>query len=184
MKNIMTIARGVNVMGLALELQRQPQLWNANRARTADKGSPHHQVDDIWVRYGAGEEGYGGKPHESVWLGAADLLPSAKQHARAIMNLVGGDALGGVLITRIPPGRSVLPHSDQGWHALHYDKFALQVAAHPQQAFCYDEGQHVTGAGDVFWFHNQESHWVLNDSPVDRITMIVCIKLDKPFGGV
>jgi quercetin dioxygenase-like cupin family protein len=100
------------------------------------------------------------------------------------MNLVRGDSLGGVLITRIPPGKQVYPHIDGGWHAKTYDKFALQIAAHPQQAFCYEDGQYVTAAGDLFWFHNQESHWVLNESPCDRITMIVCVKLDKPFGGL
>jgi quercetin dioxygenase-like cupin family protein len=184
MKNILTIARGLNVIPLLLELQRQPQLWNQNRTRTENPTSPHREVDDIWVRYGAGDSGYEGQPHTSVWLEAADLLPQAKADARAILNLVRGDALGGILITRIPPGRSVKPHADLGWHALEYDKFALQVAAHPQQAFCYEEGQHITAPGDLYWFHNQEKHWVINESPVERITMIVCVKLDKPFGGV
>lgn len=182
MKNILTINRGINVIPLQLELQRQPQLWNQNRARTENPTSPHREVDDIWPRYQAGKD-LTDNSHESVWLPPSDLLPEVKTHARAVMSLVRGDALGGILITKIPPGRRVYPHIDTGWHAHSYDKFALQIAAHPQQAFCYEEGQHVTNTGDLFWFNNQAEHWVINDSPCDRITMIICVKLDKPFNG-
>ena len=182
MKNILTIARGLNVIPLQLDLQRQPQLWNQNTARTESPASPHREADDIWARYGEGEALIE-DAHQSLWLSAADLIPEIKTHARAVLSLVKGDALGGVLITRIPPGRRVYPHVDGGWHAGSYDKFALQIAAHPQQAFCYEDGQHITATGDLFWFHNQAEHWVTNDSPCDRITMIVCVKLDKPFNG-
>lgn len=182
MKNILTINRGINVIPLQLELQRQPQLWNQNRARTQNPTSPHREVDDIWARYGEGEQ-LTDEAHQSVWLPASDMIPEVKSHARAVMGLVRGDSLGGVLITRIPPGRQVYPHVDSGWHARAYDKFALQVSAHPQQSFCYEDGQHVTATGDLFWFHNQASHWVINNSPCDRITVIICVKLEKPFGG-
>lgn len=181
MQNLLPISKGINVTALALQLRRNPALWNLNPGRTAHPNSPHREVDDIWVRYGDDYTKDG--QHESVWLDAATHLPDAKFHARAIMSLVGGDALGGVLITRIPPGKQVYPHIDQGWHAKYYDKFALQIAGHPQQAFCYEDGSHVSATGDLFWFHNQASHWVTNDSPCERITMIVCVKLDKPFGG-
>lgn len=183
MKNILTVARNINIMPLLLQLYRNPQLWNQRTERTEREDSPHHQVDDIWVRYGGGSYEESQQAHESVWLDPACVLTEAKSHARAIMGLVGGDALGGILITRIPPGGNVLPHKDFGWHAETYDKFALQVASHQQQAFCYEDGQHVTAPGDLYWFNNQAEHWVINDSPVERITMIVCVKMEKPFGG-
>ena len=183
MDNILTLARGINVMGLQLQLKRNPQLWNTRKERTQNPTSPHREVDDIWVRYGGGSYEESKKPHESVWLEAADCLSEAKTHARAIMNLVHGDALGGILITRIPPGGKVYPHCDHGWHAETYDKFALQISSHQQQAFCYADGEHVTLQGDLYWFQNQQEHWVYNDSPIERITMIVCVKLDRPFGG-
>ena len=182
MKNILTIARGINVLPLALSLARNPQLWNTRKERTQQETSPHREIDDIWVRY-AKDWQTGETSHESVWLEAADCLPEVKDHARAIMGLVKGDAIGGILITRIPPGGKVHPHIDNGWHALQYDKFALQIDAHQQQAFCFENAQHVTMPGDLYWFNNQQTHWVTNDSPCERITLIVCIKLDKPFGG-
>lgn len=183
MQNILTLRRGIDTTQLQLELWRNPQLWNQRRERTQNQDSPHREVSDIWVRYGDGSYEDSKQAHESVWLEAGEVLPAAKTHARAIMGLVGGDALGGILITRIPPGGKVYPHTDFGWHAQQYDKFALQIASHQQQAFCFADGQHVTAPGDLYWFYNQAEHWVLNDSPVERITMIVCVKLDKPFGG-
>jgi len=180
MENILTIARGINVMGLQLQLKRQPQLWGQRTDRTAHDNSPHREASDIWARY---TRTLDDSDREIVWLPPSDLLPDVKNHARSILNLVHGDALGGVLLTRIPPGCRVHPHSDRGWHAEGYEKFALQVASHQQQSFCYADGEHITAPGDLFWFHNQAEHWVINDSPVERITMIVCVKLDTPFRG-
>jgi len=183
MKNILTIASGINVIPLQFELQRQPQLWNTRKERTEHPESPHREVSDIWLRYTSGEFKESHNPHESVWLDAADLLPEVKKHSRAVMGLVQGDALGGILITRIPPGGQVYPHTDGGWNAETFDKFALQISGHQQQSFCYEDGEHIAAPGDLYWFNNQQSHWVINDSPIDRITLIVCVKLDKPYGG-
>ena len=183
MKHLLPIRRGIDTMQTQLELRRNPQLWDKHPERTEDNSSPHREVEDIWVRF-AGSYAEGGAPHFSLWYDSADTLPSVKRHARDILHLVGGDALGGVLITRIPAGKQVYPHIDKGWHAEYYDKFLLVLEGHQQQLFCFEDGQHSSPTGDLFWFHNQQSHWVLNESPVDRISLIVCVKMDKPFGGV
>jgi quercetin dioxygenase-like cupin family protein len=95
------------------------------------------------------------------------------------MQFVEGDKLGAILVTRVRAGQSVKPHSDPGWHARHYQKFAIQVQSAPGQAFCFEGEQLVSKPGDVYWFDNQHTHWVVNDSDHDRITAIVCIKTDK-----
>lgn len=181
MEHLLPVSRGINILPLSLGLRRNSGLWNQNTARTQDPTSPHREVSDIWARF-AGND-YTTEAHESIWMPAATLIPEIKLHARAIMGLVGGDALGGVLITRIPPGCQVYPHVDEGWHAKQYDKFALQIASHPQQAFCFEDGGHISEPGDLYWFDNSHKHWVTNASPVERITMIVCVKLDKTFGA-
>jgi hypothetical protein len=95
------------------------------------------------------------------------------------MYLVKGERLGGILITRIPPGGICKPHHDRGtWHASYYDKYALQLESHPFQAFHFDEGSYSAMPGELYWFNNQEVHWVTNESPIDRITLIFCIKVD------
>lgn len=177
-KSIMRIGAGVNTMPLALALRKNPQLWNQNTDRTAPPRSPHKAVDDIWVRYAKSYKA-GQREHDSVWLPPYRVLPMVRDHVFGMMAMVNGERLGGVLITRIPAGHTVQPHQDHGWHAEYYDKIALQVEAHPQQSFNYEDGGLITAPGDIYWFNNQETHWVVNDSPVDRITMIVCIKTDR-----
>lgn len=178
--HITKLADGLNVGPLLWALQANPQLWNANTSRTADPASPHYGLDDIWARYAAPGEDPGG-PHESVWYEAADLLP-IRELVYPLMSFVNGDRLGGVLITRIPAGRECRPHSDPGWHARFYEKFAIQVQSAPGQAFCFDNERLETKPGDLYWFDNSATHWVENPTPHDRITAIVCIRPDRKVG--
>ena len=87
--------------------------------------------------------------------------------------------LGGVLITRIPAGKECKPHSDPGWHARRYQKFGVQITSAPGQKFCFEDAELETKPGDIFWFDNEYTHWVTNPTPYERITMIVCIRIDK-----
>lgn len=52
MRNFQQLARGLNVNSLLHEITRQSDLWDQNTLRTACPGSPHSQVNDIWLRMG------------------------------------------------------------------------------------------------------------------------------------
>ena len=167
------IASGINVQPLVWALQANPQLWNEKTTRTQDPTSPHHGLDDIWVRYAA--DGVdGSQPHDSVWHECADVL-GIKPMVMQLFNAVGGTRLGGVLITRIPAGKECKPHKDPGWHARFYEKYAIQVASAPGQRFCFNDVSFESKPGDVYWFDNAYEHWVPNPTAYDRITLIVCI---------
>jgi len=173
-QHIKLIRSGAPVAALHWALLEHPELWDQNTARTANPASPHHGLSDIWARYAApGVDGQ--KPHQSVWYPCADVLP-LRELVEPLVRGVGGLELGGVLITRIPPGARCRPHTDPGWHARHYEKFAVQIASAPGQAFHFEDGHLVTKPGDVFWFDNAHTHWVTNDSNYERITLIVCIR--------
>lgn len=172
--NIKLLAEGVNVAPMLWALQSHPELWDTHKTRTEDPTSPHHGLSDIWARYAAeGEDPTG--PHESVWYPCADLLP-VRQLVYPLMSEFGGTRLGGVLITKIPAGKECKPHTDPGWHARYYEKFAIQIQSAPGQAFCFDGESLETRPGDVFWFDNAYTHWVTNPTPYDRITLIACIQ--------
>lgn len=174
---IKLIAEGWDISDMVAALRDYPDLWNRNSLRTTAPTSPHHGTSDIWARFAADVQ-QGGDPHLSVWWPAADVLP-IRRMAREVMALVGGEQLGGVLITRIPPGGMVLPHADPGWHARYYDKVAVQIAAAPGQVFCF-EGQTLEAEpGDGYWFDNSEVHWVTNPTERERITAIFCVRLDR-----
>jgi len=172
---IKKIVDGVNVTALHWALMANPHLWNEHRGRTEHPDSPHHGVDDIWARYAAPEVVDKQQPHESVWYPSANILP-VRELVMPLMSYVGGERLGGVLITRIPPGKQVLPHTDPGWHARYYEKFAIQIASAPGQEFCFHGEQLEPRPGDIYWFDNSQEHWVTNPTHYERITMICAIK--------
>lgn len=92
------------------------------------------------------------------------------------MAIVGGDRLGMVLITRIPPRGRVEPHIDSGWHAGYYAKYAVQIKGNAGQAFHFDGESLSPEPGDLYTFDNSKLHWVTNDSDEERITCIICIR--------
>ncbi len=176
------LTSGVEVSRLLWALQANPHLWNQHQARTQDPASPHHEVHDIWVRYAALAEAGKPGPHESVWYPESQPI---QQAVRAIvyplMHLVQANRLGGILITKIPAGKMCKPHRDDGWHARYYRKFAVQVQSAPGQLFHVEEQSLEPAPGDVYEFQNHFEHWVTNDTPHDRVTMIVCLQTDIEY---
>ena len=183
MNNVLSLGQ-VDHLPALLQIKQNPQLWDLYKNRTERYDSPHNGISDIWVRYRDYKDFNGSwaefnEEHDPVWYDAAERLPAVKDLAFQIMNRVRGERLGGILITRIPPTGYVAPHVDVSWHAAYYDKYAIQLEGHPQQAFCFEEGEYSAQPGEVYWFNNQVTHWVRNDSPVDRITLIICIRTDR-----
>lgn len=174
-EHIRLIAQGMNVAPIYWALQSHPELWNQHTARTDDPTSPHYGLDDIWPRYGDPERAKDGQPHDAYWYPSADIL-GIKPMCLDLMRAVEAVELGGILITRIPPGKEVKPHIDPGWHAQRYEKYAIQITSSPGQSFCFEDGQLETKPGDVYWFDNSFSHWVTNPTPYERVTMIVCVR--------
>jgi hypothetical protein len=180
--SIQHIASGFDVTPLIRQLEDNQELWNAHTLRTNRYGTPHSDVSDIWVRFNAWENFDGDavkftmEPHESIWYPCIAKIPAAWSLARKVMRFVGGKKLGGVLITKIPPGSEVKPHVDSGWHAEYYDKYAVQIKGNKDQAFCFDDAELRPESGSLYTFDNSLRHWVTNDSEEDRITMIICIR--------
>ena len=175
MKRLFLTEHRCDVAPLHQALLDHPELWDQYTSRTADPRSPHHGLSDIWARYAPLEIAHLPGQHESVWYPVADILP-VRQLVEPLFEAVGGKRLGGVLITKIPAGAECKPHADHGWHARFYEKFAVQVASSPGQAFRFDGESLETKPGDVFWFDNAYTHWVTNPTPFDRITLIACIR--------
>lgn len=172
---IKLIASGINVQPLYWALLKNPQVWNRHPGRTENPQSPHYGLDDIWVRFGGEEHFKNQQPHFPHWYPEADVL-GVKPLLRDLLRNVDGDILGGVLITRIPAGATCKPHVDMGWHALQYEKYAIQIASAPGQKFCFEGQELETAPGDLFWFNNQHLHWVENPTNYERVTLIACIK--------
>lgn len=158
-------------------------LWDEYPQRRIAPNSPHAEMTDIWVRYKNPEEciktgdwSAFAEEHESEWL---KEIPGIKEMCDKLMSFLDGERLGGVLITKLPPGGKIQPHTDAGWHASYYDKYFIPIKNDKGAKFCFDNGEINPEEGDVWAFRNDVTHWVENNSDSDRVAMIVCIKQDK-----
>ncbi len=182
MQNFLKIADGLNVLPLQLALIRQPELFGRDNER-ATGYSPHSGMSDIWVRYNDKKNLVEGKnfsdEHDSVWYPAYTCLPEIRPIIFWLMARVEGERLGGVLITKLPPSGRIEPHIDTGWHAEYYDKYFIPIQNDPGAIFGFEDGDIKPNIGDVYWFRNDNQHWVENNSQRDRIALIVCIRSHK-----
>lgn len=179
--SIALVGGGFHVEPLIEQIDANPDVWNRHRVRTELYGTPHNAVSDIWVRYNPWENFRGdlqafNQPHVSEWYPVLAQIPAVKPLVGEVYRKVGGRQLGGVLITRIPPGGRVEPHIDGGWHAGYYEKFAIQLRGDERQAFCFEDASLSALPGDLYTFDNSRLHWVTNDSDAERMTLIICIR--------
>lgn len=170
----------IPVVDLYWQLQKHPEFWNENTARTSSENSPHYRLDDIWARY-AEDLSQAQVPHKAKWYPVAETIPHIRKYAEFLQEVFQYEHLGGVLITRIPPGGECKGHIDYGWHAEHYDKFALQITSAPGQYFWVEDKKLITMPGDVYTFDNSKMHGVINHSCYERITMIICMSNVDPL---
>lgn len=177
-----------SIDGVQAEIAANDHLFGEYPMRAESPNSPHTEMKDIWVRYGdiarmmkTGDFSGIADEHDSIWL---KDLPEVKKACFEVMRMVDGERLGGVLITKLPPGGKIAPHTDSGWHAAYYDKFYVPIENKKGAVFGFESGEIDGVAGDVWQFDNSRLHWVDNGSDSDRIAMVICIKQGKyPAGG-
>lgn len=176
MRNFLKVAEGVDVIPLLLELQRQPDLWDMHKDRKDYSESPHKTTSDIWVRHAESAEAFKG-PHFAKWYPAYTALPSVRKIIFDSMARVQASHLGGILITRIQPESSVLPHTDKGWHPEFYNcKLYVVLETNPKCWFRVEEEVAVMKQGDVWKVDNTKEHEVVNDGDTERMTLIICMR--------
>jgi len=182
MKAFNKIASGLNIKPALNELYENYHLFGENNARK-DAGPVHAEMDDIWFRYGdtsemakTGDYSKIADEHDSIWLQG---LPECRKLCFDVMAMVDGERLGGILITKLPIGGKIQPHTDAGWHAEYYDKYYIPIQNADGAIFGFECGNIEPNEGDVWAFDNSYLHWVENNSNEERIAMIICIKQSK-----
>jgi hypothetical protein len=116
-------------------------------------------------------------PHHPVWYPEAYRVPAVFDIARQCMYDVRGEHLGGCLIVRVPPGKSVGTHVDTAWHAtFHSTKVLIQINGAKGQHFYHDNEYIEALTGDRYIFNNQIPHGVINHSTEDWVGMVCSIK--------
>lgn len=180
MKNFQLMTQGLPIVPLMNQIVRNKQLWNQNDLRSKFPGSPHKEVDDIWLRFQSISEASSvaavADDHESVNYPAFFELSEAQDLIFNLMRVVKGERLGRVLVTKLAPGKSIAPHVDGGAHASYYERFHIVLAGLPGSIFrCGGETVQMN-TGEVWWFDNGVEHEVINNSADDRIHLVVDVR--------
>lgn len=181
MSNFTLVASDIDVAPLLAEMDQRPELWDARSGRRSGQ-SPHRETSDLWFRYAdpalvrtLDQQ----KPHVSVWYSEVDLLPSVHGIVAAVRTALGGELeLGGILATRIGPGKQVYEHHDRGtFHAHHYDmKVWVVLRGNDQCVNTVEDEEMVWKSGCAYSHDNLLRHSVRNEGTTERIVLILCFK--------
>lgn len=184
MNNFLKIAEGLDVTAVAASIALHPELWNKYGQRKGYDGTPHLAMSDIWVRFNdpknleLGYEKFTAE-HDPVWYPAIHDLAPIRPLVFSLMAKVQATRLGGVLITKIPPGGKILPHADKGWHPEHYNfKVYVPIQSNPGCMNRVGDERVSMQVGEAWYFNNLLEHEVANDGDDDRITLIVCMRVE------
>jgi Aspartyl/Asparaginyl beta-hydroxylase len=180
MKNFYCLGRGVNIVPLALEIQRQPDLWREDTYLRDYPQGPFRDVETIFLRFPPASvtelERSQKDPHECVWMDGWLKLPAARLLVFTLMRQVDGERLGRIMLNKIRPGGRIFPHADTPVHAEYWDRFHYVVGAFPGCLFRCGEEQVEMRTGDCWWFQNAIEHEVVNNSAEDRTHLIIDIR--------
>lgn len=166
-----------DVQDAVAQLDAHPELWDRYRLRT--QHDTFAGTSDIWLRYCDPKDlANCYKPHLPVFYEAWTMLTALHPIVYYLMMQEKAVQLGGILITKIPPGGRIKPHHDRGgWHAEYYErKVYVPIRTNPQVINTCEDEQVVMGLGEAWYFNNLVTHDVKNEGETDRITLIVCMR--------
>ena len=170
------LTSGVNVTALVNAIELQPELWDENTFRTEHACSPHVDASDILVRFNKVTDiKTVFNDIECFWQDAAFKLPIMPLIYDLMMN-VAGDQIGRVVITKLQPGGRITPHVDGGAPAKYYQRFHLSLKNAPGAYFRCGDSKIEPLPGTWFIVDNSKEHEVVNDSAMERWTLIVDVR--------
>lgn len=182
----------VDTTNLMLNIKRHPELWKEDTFLRDYPQGPFGEIESIMLRfpekrvfeqeeelekYRRGESQF--DQHESIDYPAFSVLSEARTIVFGLMAFVQGERLGRVMINKIAPGGRIYPHADTPEHTDYYTRFHVVLQSSPGCFLRAGEEQIEMKTGDVFWFNNKLEHEVVNNSALDRISMVVDIKVRK-----
>lgn len=184
MSNFQKLPLIFDVQPLLGQLSDHPELWNQNPERKDAPCSPHAAMSDIWLRFRPKAElrepKHYGEPHIPTWYPSRRYLPAAEEISLTLMSYFRAVQLGGVLITKIPPGGRIAPHNDKGrWHPEFFNgKAYVPLKSNKGCLNICENDAIVMRAGECWTFDNLKEHSVENNGQEDRITLIICMRLE------
>jgi quercetin dioxygenase-like cupin family protein len=154
-------------------IAKHPDWWNDITIRQDFTGSAHRDTQCIFLR--------GPDDFLSFFVvGARDyplMEECVNEVEQAVVPLIDAtdcEELGRILIVKLPAGKSLIPHRDEGDYAAHYSRFHIVLTTNDSCVMTVGEEQHARmRAGDAFWFNHRVNHSFVNHGDTDRIHLIV-----------
>jgi hypothetical protein len=181
MRNFLCMSTGAVVAPLQLELMRKPLLWGKRSFRTTFPGTPHQDIEDIWLRFnGEVEKLDASNPDlNMIWYPEVKDFPSLQELVLPLMLYTKSYSLERLLLTRLPPGGRISPHADdKGPYVGQQDinRYHIVVQGLPGSLFRCGEETVQMLTGEIWWFNPMIEHECLNNSAADRIHLLVDLK--------
>lgn len=148
--------------------------WNQCGVR-----APFAETANIWLRYGD-DPATMDDQHFPVWYPAWKQLPALEPILHQIMGLFEPYHVGGILLTRMPRGSRIHPHTDTGqWHSEFYSTTVYAVLKSNDQCFSYYENEKVAmRTGEIWWANDLVKNWTHNDGDTSRVVMTVSLRCE------
>jgi hypothetical protein len=198
MRNFKVIKDGMDVGALALAIATEPSLWTADTFLRNYPQGPFGDTDTIMLRFPKIQTGMtekqiekykanklaGYDQHESIAWPAWSKLTQAHPFVFDLAQYVQATRVGRVMINRVRPGGRIFRHADTPEHVRYWRRFHLVIQGQPGAViYCGEEKDGSKDetlqmqTGRMFWFNNALEHEVRNESSVDRISMVIDLKL-------
>lgn len=182
MKYFHRLAQDIDIGPALKEIEAHPAFWGEHPERTGP-GSPHAQSLDIWLRFRPLSEliqpRHFAEPHFAEFYPAWRALPALHPIVFDVMRAVSAVYLGGILLTRIPAGGRILPHTDAGWHATFLNTKCYVILKANEGCLNHCGGETVVmRAGDAWQFENLIEHSVENRGSEERIAAIITMRVE------
>jgi hypothetical protein len=190
MNNFLKIAHGVDVSAAILSVWQHPELFNQFTLRTKAEGSPHKEVEDIWLRMNdlekcrqATEKAELYDHRESINYPAWSILQPVQSLILATATMVRATRIGRCFISKMKPGAQIGRHKDIGDdlsvyydNEPYYSRFHLVLNGEPGSLFLCGDEQVTMRTGELWSFRGDIEHEVINNSAADRIHLVMDLK--------
>jgi len=177
------VHEGLDTAPMLEEIAAHPGLWDLYTERRTTPGSPHAEMEDIWIRTRArhdlADPDAFRLPYVPIFYPAWRVLPSIQPVVWALVAMAKAVQLGNILLTRLPPGARIETHTDRGWSVDWFaSKFYVVLSGNDACTNTCEDETVVMRTGDIWRFENRLPHSVDNRGDTDRISLIVTMRVE------
>lgn len=182
---IKLIFKDAPVAALCARLENEPELWRENTWRQdyvvqlERPISPQQDTEAVMFRWAP--KNTIESVRDSLDVQVHPNLNQINELHDLLLNCldaIGAEECGRVFVAKLKPGGKVIPHSDYGMYADHFERFHLVLSSDPGNEFFVQDTKGNQESvymkpGEFYWFNHKEVHWATNGSATARAHLII-----------